>query len=232
MNKIKEILLTIIISIPCVFLGKHSPLIGEPVFSILFGMLISIQIKNKKPFEDGLKFVSKKVLQYAVILLGFSLNLKIIQIGKSYLPIILLTIATSLTIGYIGYRYMNIDKNIATLISVGSSICGASAIAATAPIINASDEEVVQSISVIFIFNVIAALIFPSLGMILGMDSNIFGLFAGTAINDTSYVTAASSTWDNIFNLGHMTLDAAVTVKLTRTLAIIPITLFLSKKRK
>ena len=126
---------------------------------------------------------------------------------------------------------MNIPSKISTLVGVGSSICGGSAIAATAPVIDADDEEVAQAISVIFFFNVLAAILFPSFGKMLGFDTlsgNAFGVFAGTAINDTSSVTAAASTWDGMWTLGSSTLDKAVTVKLTRTLAIIPITLFLA----
>lgn len=112
-------------------------------------------------------------------------------------------------------------------VGVGSSICGGSAIAATAPVIDADDEEVAQAISVIFFFNVLAALIFPAFGKLIGfntMTGESFGIFAGTAVNDTSSVTACASTWDSMWNLGTETLDTAVTVKLTRTLAIIPIT--------
>lgn len=108
--------------------------------------------------------------------------------------------------------------------TVGSSICGGSAIAATAPVIEADDEEIAQSISVIFLFNVIAALVFPALGMALGLSNQGFGLFAGTAVNDTSSVTAAAAAWDGM-HPGANTLDNATIVKLTRTLAIIPITL-------
>ena len=106
-----------------------------------------------------------------------------------------------------------------------------SAIAATAPVIDATDDEVAQSISVIFFFNVIAALIFPIFGHMIGMSTtsgDAFGIFAGTAVNDTSSVTAAASTWDSMWHLGTQSLDKAVTVKLTRTLAIIPITLVLA----
>ena len=114
---------------------------------------------------------------------------------------------------------------------VGSSICGGSAIAATAPVIDADDEEVAQSISVIFFFNVLAAILFPILGNLIGFSTTsgeAFGIFAGTAVNDTSSVTAAAATWDSMWGLGTATLDKAVTVKLTRTLAIIPITLVLA----
>ncbi len=124
---------------------------------------------------------------------------------------------------------MKIPSKISTLIGVGSSICGGSAIAATAPVIDADDEEIAQSISVIFLFNVIAALIFPTLGGVLGLTNEGFGLFAGTAVNDTSSVTAAATAWDGIH--GSNTLDTATIVKLTRTLAIIPITLVLALVR-
>ena len=126
---------------------------------------------------------------------------------------------------------MHIPGKISTLVGVGSSICGGSAVAATAPVIDADDEEVAQAISVIFFFNVLAALIFPTLGKLVGFDTGsgeAFGIFAGTAVNDTSSVTACASTWDSMWNLGSATLDTAVTVKLTRTLAIIPITVVLA----
>ena len=129
-------------------------------------------------------------------------------------------------IAFVMYKVLKMDSKISTLVGVGSCICGGSAIAATAPVIDADDEEIAQAISVIFLFNVIAALIFPSLGGILGLSNEGFGLFAGTAVNDTSSVTAAAAAWDGIH--GSNTLDAATIVKLTRTLAIIPITLVLA----
>lgn len=231
----KGILLTLVISIPSWYLGKLFPIVGAPVFAIILGMIITIGIKNKAPFDDGVRFVSKKVLQYAVILLGFGLNLNVIlETGKQSLPIIISTIAVSLIISYILQKVMNIPTKIATLVGVGSSICGGSAIAATAPVIEADHEEVAQAISVIFFFNVLAAILFPTLGGMVGFSTisgEGFGIFAGTAVNDTSSVTAAASTWDSLYNLGSATLDKAVTVKLTRTLAIIPITLFLALKK-
>ena len=171
-------------------------------------------------------------MQWAVILLGFGLNLHVIlKTGRESLPIIVSTITISLVIAYVLHKTMHIPSNISTLIGVGSSICGGSAIAATAPVIEANDEEVAQAISVIFFFNVLAAIFFPMFGNFLGFDTttgNAFGIFAGTAVNDTSSVTATAATWDSMWNLGSATLDKAVTVKLTRTLAIIPITLFLA----
>ena len=187
------------IAVPSWLLGKLVPVIGGPVFSIVIGMVIALFWTPGAACKPGVGFTSKKILQTAVVLLGFGLNLNVVlQTGKQSLPII---------------------------------ICGGSAIAATAPVIHADDEEVAQAISVIFFFNVLAALLFPLLGQAIGFDTasgESFGIFAGTAVNDTSSVTAAASTWDSMWELGSQTLDKAVTVKLTRTLAIIPITLVLS----
>lgn len=235
MNSIRKnipgILLCAVIGLISWYLGKLFPVAGGPVIGIIMGMLLSSFIKNRTILAPGINFASKKVLQYAVILLGFGLNLGVVlKTGKQSLPIIMGIIATALVIAYILSKLLKMPTKLATLIGVGSAICGGSAIAATAPVIEAEDEEVAQGISVIFFFNVIAALIFPPLGAWLGFSTTTgeaFGIFAGTAINDTSSVTAAASTWDSIYNLGSATLDKAITVKLTRTLAIIPITIVL-----
>ncbi len=228
----KGILFCLAVAVPAAILGKLFPVIGGPVFGILFGMILALVIKNRDSLDKGVSFTSKKILQYAVILLGFGMNLKVVmQTGKQSLPIIICTITTSLVIAYVLHKVLRMQGKISTLIGVGSSICGGSAIAATAPVIDADEEEVAQAISVIFLFNILAALLFPALGNVLGFSAEsgeAFGIFAGTAVNDTSSVTAAASTWDSMNNLGSQTLDKAVTVKLTRTLAIIPITLVLA----
>ena len=215
------LLLCLLIAIPSWLLGKAVPVVGGPVFSILIGMIVTLILTDKTVFSPGINFTSKKILQTAVVFLGFGMNLtEILAKGKQSLPIIIM------------YKILHINSNSAVLVGVGSSICGGSAIAATAPVIGADDEEIAQSISVIFLFNVIAALVFPSLGAALGLTNEGFGLFAGTAINDTSSVTAAATAWDGIH--ASNTLEAAAIVKMTRTLAIIPITLVLAiyKSRK
>ncbi len=232
MDKLVGILVCFAIALPSYFLGKIFPVVGGAVISILCGMVIALFWNNKGRALSGIKFTSKYILQTAVVLLGFGMNLNVVlQTGKQSLPIIVCTIATSLVIAFVLCRVMKIPGNISTLIGVGSSICGGSAIAATAPVIDADDEEVAQAISVIFFFNVLAAILFPIFGKLAGFDTTSgesFGIFAGTAVNDTSSVTAAAATWDSMWNLGSQTLDKAVTVKLTRTLAIIPITLVLA----
>lgn len=228
----KGILVCLVMAVPCWLLGQRFPIVGGPVFGILAGMIVTLLWHDKSAAQPGISFVSKKVLQYAVILLGFGMNLSVIwQTGKQSLPIILVTITTSLVVAWLLHKLLHIPGKISTLVGVGSSICGGSAVAATASVIDADDEEVAQAISVIFFFNMLAAIFFPALGALLGFSTTngeAFGIFAGTAINDTSSVTAAASTWDSLYGLGSQTLDKAVTVKLTRTLAIIPITLALA----
>jgi len=229
------ILLCFFIALISWVLVNHIPwmeVIGAPVVAIFIGMIFTIIRKDKSRLSEGITFTSKKILQYAVILLGFGLNLTTIgKVGLVSLPIILSTISTSLLVAYFIHKVLKVPAKTSTLIGVGSSICGGSAIAATAPVIEANDEEIAQSISVIFLFNVIAAILFPTIGSMLHLSDSGFGLFAGTAINDTSSVTAAASTWDTLHNTHGTVLSYATIVKLTRTLAIIPITLILSYLR-
>lgn len=228
LKNIPGVALCLALAVPCWLLGIAFPLVGGPVFAILAGMAIAFAWKDRQAFQSGIKFTSKKILQLAVILLGFGLDLaQIAKVGLSSLPIICSTIATSLIASYVLYKALRMPARISTLIGVGSSICGGSAIAATAPVIKATDEEVAQAISVVFLFNVAAALVFPTLGSALGLTNDGFGLFAGTAVNDTSSVTAAAAAWDGM-HPGSNALDYATIVKLTRTLAIIPITLVLA----
>ncbi|MCM1506749.1 MAG: putative sulfate exporter family transporter [Ruminococcus flavefaciens] len=209
-------------------------IIGAPVFAILIGMIISLampELSANQNLKDGIKFTSKKILQWAVIILGFSLNLStILKVGGKSLPVIISTISVSLITAFVLMKVLKINKKTACLIGVGSSICGGSAIAATAPVIDADDEDVAQAISVIFLFNVLAALIFPQFGHAIGLGSEGFAIFAGTAVNDTSSVTSTASTAEGIYGVDGI-LSSAVTVKLTRTLAIIPITLALAVYR-
>ena len=171
-DKWKGILLCLILALPCWFLGKAVPVVGAPVFGILLGMALMRFLPAREQLKGGIAFTSKKVLQYAVILLGFGLNLSVVlETGVQSLPIICSTIAISLIMAWLLRKVLHVPSNLATLIGVGSSICGGSAVAATAPVIEADDEEVAQAISVIFLFNVIAALIFPVLGGLIGFDT-------------------------------------------------------------
>lgn len=229
------ILLAFILGLVATYLGSNFSVVGGPVFGILLGMLVAF-FPRKGSFEPGITFTSKKILQSAIVLLGFSLNLfQIFKVGKKSLLIILSTITTALVVAYFLGKLFKVPTNVATMVGTGSSICGGSAIAATAPVINAKDDEVATSMSVIFFFNMIAALTFPMLGTWLGMSDIGFGMWTGTAVNDTSSVVAAGQSWSSMHG-NDVALNYATIVKLTRTLAIIPITLCLafynSKKNK
>jgi len=229
-KKLPGLLACLAVAVPAWLLGKLVAVAGSAVFAILLGMLAGLVWKNKGKAAPGIAFTSKKILQLAVVLLGFGMDLgSVARVGGQSLPIILSTISVSLLTAYALYRLLGLEGDAAVLIGVGSSICGGSAIAATAPVIGADDDAIAQAISVIFLFNVIAALVFPPLGEMLGLSDYGFGLFAGTAVNDTSSVTAAASAWDQLH--GTDTLQTAAIVKMTRTLAIIPITLALALRR-
>lgn len=248
MGQIKKtfpgILLCLAISIPVWIVGNMLPVIGGPVFGILTGMIIvmifpkllsknlSFSKKERKlsilRLEDGVKYTSKKILQYSIILLGFGMNLfNVIKVGGQSLYIMLFTFLAAFITAYIMGKVLNLEGKMTILIAVGTSICGGSAIAATAPVIDAKDEDVVHAISTIFLFNIIAVFIFPALGHALGMNDMEFGMWAGTAINDTSSVVAAATAWSNHAG-NNVALSFATIVKLTRTLMIVPITLVLA----
>ncbi|HES7561661.1 TPA: YeiH family putative sulfate export transporter [Streptococcus pyogenes] len=231
LRKLPGLLLCLLLALPAWCLGRLFPIIGAPVFAILLGMLLALFYEHRDKTKEGISFTSKCILQTAVVLLGFGLNLtQVMAVGMQSLPIIISTIATALLVAYGSQKWLRIDVNTATLVGVGSSICGGgAAIAATAPVIKAKDDEVAKAISVIFLFNMLAALLFPSLGQLLGLSNEGFAIFAGTAVNDTSSVTATATAWDALHHSN--TLDGATIVKLTRTLAILPITLGLSLYR-
>ena len=205
--------------------------VGAPVFAIIIGMLITLcapKLAKSDKVSSGVKFTSKKVLQWAVTILGFSLNLfAIASVGAKSIPVIISTISISLIVAFIMMKVLKLNSKTSCLIGVGSSICGGSAVAATAPVIDADDKEVAQAISVIFLFNVLAALIFPAIGKAIGLGTEGFAVFAGTAVNDTSSVTAAAATAESLYGVEGI-LSSAITVKLVRTLAIIPITVALA----
>ena len=205
------------IAVPSWLLGKLVPVIGGPVFSIVIGMVIALFWTPGAACKPGVGFTSKKILQTAVVLLGFGLNLNVVlQTGKQSLPIIICTIATSLLVAFALHKLLHIDGNISTLIGVGSSICGGSAIAAIAPVIEATDMDIAYGMSATFLFDTIMVVVFPLLGRAMSLSDAAFGLWAGTAVNDTSSVVATGYAFSEAAG------DFATMVKLTRTLAIIP----------
>lgn len=223
----KGILTCFIIALPAWLLGKAIPVIGGPVFGILFGMILAF-VKRPDSLNSGIKYTSKAILQYSIILLGFEMNMfNVIKVGGQSLLVMIFTLSTSFITAYLVGKALKVDGKTTTLIGVGTSICGGSAIAATAPVIRAEDEDVAQAISTIFLFNIIAVFIFPPLGHLIGLSDTGFGMWAGTAINDTSSVVAAGASWSSAAG-NNTALAFATIVKLTRTLMIVPVTLALA----
>jgi len=209
---------------------------GGPVIAILAGIIISLIMPNllklqfgpKLSFPEGVKYTSKKLLQYSIVLLGFDMNLfNILRVGSISLTVMCFTFLTVFVTAFFIGRALSLSGNTTVLIGVGTSICGGSAIAAVAPIIRAEDEDVTRAISTIFLFNIAAVFIFPVLGRAMGMGDMDFGIWAGTAINDTSSVVAAGTAWSNVAG-NNTALTVATIVKLTRTLMIVPIALTLA----
>ena len=166
------------------------------------------------------------MLQYSIVFLGFSLDLRVVlRVGGQSLAVMLFTLSAAFITAYLVGKVLRLDANLKILIGVGTSICGGSAIAAAAPVIGADDRDVTYAISTIFLFNIVAVFLFPALGHLMRMSADQFGLWAGTAINDTSSVVAAA------FSYGDAAGRYATVVKLTRTLMIIPITLVLALAR-
>lgn len=239
-KQLPGIALCLLVAIPAWFLGRLFPVIGGPVFAIVIGIVIATSYgglwTSRFGFSDGVTYTAKKLLQYAIILLGFEMNLfRVLEVGKQSLFVMLFTLAAAFLTAFLVGRALQLPGNTTTLIGVGTAICGGSAIAATAPVIRAREEEVSRAISTIFLFNLVAVFLFPWLGQLLGMSDTSFGMFAGTAINDTSAVVAAGTAWSS--RTGSDTaLQLATIVKLARTLVIVPIALFLAvytaKKQK
>ena len=216
------ILFALVFAVPAYFLGQEFPIIGGPVFGILLGILFA-GLHRPQKLEPGIQFTGKKILQYSIILLGFEMNLfHVLDIGSQSFSVMIFTLLTSFLVAWRVGRLLGLDRDTTTLIGAGTAICGGSAIAAVAPVIEAKDKDIVFSISTIFLFNVIAVFLFPFLGHLIGMSDLGFGMWAGTAINDTSSVVAAG------YSYSPEAGSYATIVTLTRALMIVPVCLFFS----
>ena len=197
--------------------------IGASVIAMFIGMLINGYRKPGKTTAPGVKFTAKKILKFAIILLGASLNVTtILNVGRMSLTVMLFTLLTCFGGGYFIGRALGLDWKLSNLISAGTGICGGSAIAAVAPVIDAKDSDIAYALSATFLFDMAMIVLFPIMGRAMGLSDMAYGLWAGTAVNDTSSVVAAG------YAFSEGAGDFATMVKLTRTLAIIPITLVLA----
>jgi uncharacterized integral membrane protein (TIGR00698 family) len=221
------LLLSLAVASVATVLGQLVPVVGSPVFGIAGGAILAAFIRPGDRLRPGLAVAGTKVLQASVIVLGTGLSLsRIAHVGAASLPVLLGTLAVALIVSRVAGRRLGVTGDVQTLIGVGSAICGASAIAATTAVIGAAEVDVAYAIGTIFAFNVTAVLLYPLLGHVIGLSQHAFGLWAGTAINDTSSVVAAS------YAYGSAAGSYAVVVKLTRSLMIIPICLTLAARRR
>lgn len=207
------------------WLGQFVPLVGGPVLALLLGMVLTCARGSSvgEWMLPGARVAGKRILQLAIVVLGGTISLaSVAELGARTAPVLFGTLTMALVAAWLLSRVLHVTRDQAVLLGVGTSICGASAIAATAPILAAEASVIALSVTAIFTYNLAAVFLFPWLGHLFGMSEEAFGLFAGTAVNDTSSVVAAASIY------GPEAAQTAVVVKLTRTLAIIPITLVLS----
>lgn len=193
------------------------PLIGASVIALFIGMFINSFWQPTAAVGIGLKFTSKKILKFAIILLGASLSIgTILAVGRISLVVMCFTLLTCFGGGYFVGKALGLNWKLSNLISAGTGICGGSAIAAIAPAINAKDQDIAYAMSSTFLFDMVMIVLFPIMGRALGLGDMAYGLWAGTAVNDTSSVVAAG------YAFSEMAGDFATMVKLTRTLSIIP----------
>ena len=213
------ITLSVIIAAVAVFIENLLPihLIGGAVIAMFIGMIVNHFIGKNSFFASGIKFTSKKILKFAIILLGLSLNINtILHVGKMSLVVMIFTLATCFGGGYFIGKALGLNWKLSNLISAGTGICGGSAIAAIAPTIDADDSDVAYAMSATFLFDMAMIVLFPIMGRAIGMSAEAFGIWAGTAVNDTSSVVATGYAFSEAAG------DFATMVKLTRTLSIIP----------
>jgi uncharacterized integral membrane protein (TIGR00698 family) len=210
----------VVVAVFATGVGRVIPLVGAPVIAIVTGLLVAAIRRPSPNLAPGLAFTGRKVLQGSIVVLGLELSFhQVLAANERSLPVLLGTLLAALAMAWVAGRALGIRPDVTTLVGVGTAICGASAIAATDSVIEADPADVSYSVATIFCFNIVAVLSFPAMGHLLGLSQHSFGLWAGTAINDTSSVVAASSIY------GHTAATYGVVVKLTRSLAIIPVTL-------
>jgi uncharacterized integral membrane protein (TIGR00698 family) len=207
-------------------LAPRVPFGSAPVLAIVLGLLVGSLLGPRPALRPGIRASSSTLLRGAVVALGAELPLTtVLTQGVRSLPVIVVTLGGCLATAAVLGRRLGIVDPLRTLIAVGTGICGASAIAAVTPVMDTDEVDVGYAVATIFLFNVLAVLTFPPLGHALGMSQHSFGVFSGTAINDLSSVVAAGNVY------GSAALSTGIVVKLTRTLAIVPITAVLAKRR-
>ncbi len=208
-------------------IGRAVPEVGGPVVAVVGGIAVTTVIGHRPSWAPGIRAGTHQLLKLAIVLLGFGISLGTVWTTVRSSGLVMLgTLAAGLGAALVVGRLLHVRGDRQTLVGVGTAICGASAIAATAGVIDPEDDDVAYAITVIFVFNVAAVLTFPLLARAVHMGGGTFGLWAGTAVNDMSSVVAATSVF------GHGSIHTGVVVKLARTLMILPVTAALALHRR
>lgn len=201
-----------------VFLEELIPggLLGASIIALFMGTIIN-SFFHPAWLKPALKFTSKKILKLAIILLGASLSIRtIMSVGRMTFFVMIFTFAMCFGGGYFVRKIFGLNWKLGNLISAGTGICGGSAIASIAPVIDADDKDIAFAMSSTFLFDMVMVALYPLMGMALGMSDMAYGIWAGTSVNDTASVVASGYAFSEIAG------DFATMVKLTRTIAIIP----------
>jgi len=224
-NIMPGLLLSACVAIVAMFLSSLIPgdIIGATVIALLVGMALNPILNKYEKFNTGVNYAGKIILRIGIVLMGVNLNFsEVLNVGKYSLFVMFFTMATAFGAGNLIGKLFGMNWKLTNLLSVSTAICGGSAVAAVAPVIKAKDEDVAYAISSTFIFDVLTVVAIPWIGIALGMSSMGYGLWVGTAVNDTSSVVAAGYAFSELAG------NTAVIVKLTRTLFIIPYVLIFS----
>ena len=191
-------------------------MLGASIVALFMGTIIN-SFFHPAWIKPALKFTSKKVLKAAIILLGASLSVStILSVGKMTFFVMIFTFAMCFGAGNLIRRFFGLNWKLSNLISAGTGICGGSAVAAIAPVIDADDKDIAFAMSSTFLFDMVMVALYPLMGRALGMSDIAYGIWSGTSVNDTASVVASG------YAFSEMAGDFATMVKLTRTIAIIP----------
>ena len=198
-------------------------LLGSAVIALLIGMLLNPIISQSDLYEDGINWTSKYVLRAGIIVAGVTLSFgQLVEAGKYALILLFFTLITAFGVGYLCHKVFKINWKLSSLLAVSTAICGGTAVATVGPTIRAKNRDIAYAISATFLFDVLTVIAFPYIGQMLGLSDTGYGLWVGTAINDTSSVVAAGYAFSDAAGV------LATIVKLTRTLFIVPIVLIFS----